>query len=241
MRFVLLSDTHGRHARLPPVPEGDVLVHAGDLTVRGTFAEAADALRWLDALPHRHKLLVAGNHDFLFERDPDVSAGLVRALAPGVTYLRDAGATVEGAGGRRLRVWGSPWQPWFHGWAFNLPRGAALAAVWARVPDDTEVLVTHTPPFGVLDRVLGPSGSTPRGGSGGRRAGPDGSPHVGGSHVGCEDLARRVGGLPALQLHAFGHVHEAYGVADLDGVRYVNASVCTAAYAPTNPPVAVDL
>lgn len=215
MRLVLVSDTHGLHRRMPPVPDGDVLVHAGDLTSYGTLAGVRDAVAWLAALPHRHKVCVAGNHDWAFERHPVEAEALV---PPGVTYLRDRGATLGG-----VRFWGSPWQPEFNAWAFNLPRGAALARVWARIPDDVQVLVTHGPPFGVLDRV------------------DQGSGFRGTRHVGCEDLARRVAALPDLRVHVFGHVHEGYGMLELGGRRFVNASTTTVRYEPVNAPVVVDL
>lgn len=146
MRRVLIADTHGLHDRTPPIPTGDVLVHAGDLTARGTLPQTVAALEWLGGLPHPHKIVIAGNHDWSFQRD----AALTEALVPaGVTYLRDSGAVVEG-----VRFWGSPWQPEFFQWAFSLSRGEALARVWAQIPDNVEVLVTHTPPHGVRDRVI---------------------------------------------------------------------------------------
>lgn len=121
-RLVLISDTHGMHASID-VPEGDVLVHAGDFSARGREREVADFGAWLAAQPHAHKIVVAGNHDFLFEREPERA----RELLGDVHYLLDSG--VEAAG---LSFWGSPWQPWFHEWAFNLRRGPALEEVWAR-------------------------------------------------------------------------------------------------------------
>jgi len=211
MRLVVVSDTHGLHDRMPPIPDGDVLVHAGDLTVTGTLAQAREALQWLADLPHRHKILIAGNHDVLFERDADAAEALV---PPNVIYLRDRGVVLDG-----IRCWGSPWQPEFFQWAFNLPRGEPLARVWAKIPDDTQVLVTHGPPNGTLDRVL-----------------------VGrGGHEGCADLRRRIAELRDLRLHAFGHIHEGYGSTTIDGCQFVNASINTVGYEPVNPPVVADV
>lgn len=215
VRLVLLSDTHGLHGRLPPVPEGDVLVHAGDLTAHGTLPGLVAALSWLAALPHRTKLLVAGNHDRCLERDAALAEAPIRDHAPGVTYLRDAAATVDG-----VRFWGSPWQPAFFDWAFNLPRGEPLARVWARIPDDTEVLITHGPPAGILDQVL---------------------LRDGGRRVGCANPLQRVRALRDLRLHVFGHIHEDAGVHEEGGVTFVNASSVTADYRPVNPPIVVDL
>jgi len=206
-RLVLLSDTHGYHGSLR-VPDGDVLVHAGDLSGTGKPRELEAFARFLDRLPHRHKVVIAGNHDFLFEREPERAQAYLRGVA---TYLQDSEVTVEG-----LRFWGSPWQPWFHDWAFNLPRGAALAERWALVPSGVDVLVTHGPPFGILDQVA-----------------------RGGLSVGCEALLEA---LPRIhpKLHVFGHIHEAYGAVRRAGTLYVNASVCDLRYDPVQPPVVVD-
>jgi Icc-related predicted phosphoesterase len=211
MRLVILSDTHCLHGAIGTVPDGDVLIHAGDMTLRGTFEELEAFLWWFGALPHRHKLLVAGNHDLVFESRPTMAEWLVPA---GITYLRDAGVTIDG-----VKFWGSPWQPWFFDWAFNLHRGAEIAAKWALIPDDVQVLVTHGPPHGILDEVLRPPGK----------------------HQGCEALRERIAALPQLQLHAFGHIHEAYGTYEENGRRFVNACICDFHYAPVNAPVVIDL
>lgn len=215
MRLVLLSDTHGLHDSIPTLPDGDVLVHAGDVTRRGSLAEVRAFFDWLAPLPHRHKVVVAGNHDFAFQDQATDAEALVPA---GVTYLNDSGTVIEG-----VRFWGSPWQPWFHDWAFNLPRGEALARVWARVPDDVQVLVTHGPPAGVLDRVIAPPGQ----------------------HVGCEMLRERLASLSALRLHVFGHIHEDYGVVEegegSEGRLFVNACICDVRYRLVNAPVVVEL
>ena len=100
MRLVILSDTHGLHGFISSVPDGDVLIHAGDMTGRGTLEELEGLLGWFGALPHQHKLLVAGNHDWMFERRPTVVEGLIPT---GVTYLRDTGVSIAG-----INFWGSP-------------------------------------------------------------------------------------------------------------------------------------
>ncbi|MBI3568129.1 MAG: metallophosphatase domain-containing protein [Gemmatimonadetes bacterium] len=211
MRLIILSDTHGLHDAIGTVPDGDVLIHAGDMTGRGTLEELAVFLAWFQAQPHRAKLLIAGNHDWAFERQ----AAVAEALVPqGITYLRDAGVSLHG-----VTFWGSPWQPWFFDWAFNLHRGAEIAAKWALIPDDVKVLITHGPPHGILDAVMRPPGK----------------------HEGCEALRERLGALPQLQVHAFGHIHEAYGTIEDEGRRFVNASICNVSYAPVNAPVIVDL
>jgi predicted MPP superfamily phosphohydrolase len=206
LRLICLSDTHGRHDDLE-VPEGDVLLHAGDFSKRGGEREIADFGRFLARQPHRHKIVVAGNHDFLCQRQPERA----RELLGDVLYLDGESATVAG-----LRVFGSPWQPWFHDWAFNLPRGPALAAHWATAPPELDLLLTHTPPAGVLDRTR----------------------H--GEHVGCADLAAALSRL-APKLHVFGHIHEDRGLQRLPhGGLAVNACNCDLAYRAVHPAVVID-
>lgn len=142
MRLVALADTHGFHRRLD-VPDGDVLVHAGDLTRSGTLAQLEAVADWMRDLPHRHKVLIAGNHDFAFQRQPQAA----RALFHGLTYLCDSEVELEG-----VRFWGAPWQPRFFDWAFNLRRGPELDAKWSLIPEGIDVLVTHGPPAGYGDR-----------------------------------------------------------------------------------------
>ncbi len=142
MRIVCISDTHGWHDRAD-VPEGDVLVHAGDITRHGSLKDVEDFDRWLGALPHEHKIVICGNHDWCFQETPAEA----RARLTNATYLEDSGCEIEG-----LKFYGSPWTPWFSDWAFMLPRGSELAAKWAQIPNELAVLITHGPSEGILDR-----------------------------------------------------------------------------------------
>jgi Icc-related predicted phosphoesterase len=190
------------------VPDGDILIHAGDATIRGTIDEIVFFSDWFARLPHRHKIFVAGNHDWLFQ----INNRLARTLLDDeIIYLQDSMVEIEG-----LKIYGSPWQPWFFDWAFNLPRGAPLAEKWKLIPGDTEVLITHGPPFGILDF---PPGET---------------------SVGCEMLRLRVEEIRP-KLHVFGHIHHSYGTKEKFGVKFVNASICDEAYEPTNAPPVFDL
>lgn len=143
MRLVTMADTHGEHGRLV-VPPGDVLVHAGDLTGRGTLAQLTEVAQWLRALPHRHKVVVGGNHDFWLQGHREAA----RELFAGMHYLEDEEVVLEG-----VRFYGSPWQPWFFDWAFNAQRGPAIDAIWQRIPAGVDVLITHGPPLGMGDKV----------------------------------------------------------------------------------------
>lgn len=201
MRVVAIADTHLCHQSLE-VPDGDVLVHAGDLCRGGSLGELEVAADWLRALPHPTKIVIAGNHDFALERAPDEARCVLGDGIAGVAYLEDAAITVGG-----VKFWGSPWQPRFFDWAFNLSRGAPLAAKWRLIPQDVDVLVTHGPPHGIGDRVA-------RG------------------HEGCEDLRARVLALGPL-LHLFGHIHEDPGVWVEGGVTYANVTTAEGELAPT--------
>jgi Icc-related predicted phosphoesterase len=141
MKLVLIADTHEKHNAVQ-LPEGDVLVHAGDLTYRGDFQAVLEATNWLRRQPFKHKILVAGNHDFLFEEHPEKA----RELLDGLIYLENESVTVEG-----VKFWGSPITPRFFDWAFNCDR-ADIFKYWDEIPGDTDVLITHGPPEGYLDQ-----------------------------------------------------------------------------------------
>jgi Icc-related predicted phosphoesterase len=148
--------------------------------------------QWLGQLPHRTKLLIAGNHDFCFQRQPLES----RAAISNAIYLEDSGVEIDG-----LAFYGSPWQPWFLDFAFNLKRGADIRAKWELIPANTSVLVTHGPPRGIGDKTFR------------------------GDHAGCDDLLDIVR-VVRPSLHLFGHIHEGYGETRERGTRFVNASIC---------------
>ena len=145
MTIVCLSDTHARHAGLK-IPAGDILVHAGDISERGYTAEITDFLRWFSKLPHRHKVFIAGNHDWLFEREPEIASALIPA---GVTLLQDSGCEFDG-----LKVWGSPVTPRFFDWAFNRERGEEIRKHWQLIPPGTDIVISHGPAWGILDQNL---------------------------------------------------------------------------------------
>lgn len=212
MRVVAISDTHNFLHQIT-VPDGDILVHAGDHSMGGTVKELAKFNSDLGKLPHKHKVVVAGNHDWLFESDPALAKGLLT----NATYLQDELVEIDG-----VKIYGSPWTPRFHDWAFNADRGHVIRQKWDLIPNDLDVLITHGPPRG------------------------HGSKTLSGTEVGCTDL------LLATQrakphYHVFGHIHEGYGITrgafGRDGlpITYVNAATCNARYAPTNPPYVLEL
>ena len=207
IRIVAVSDTHSRHRELV-VPDGDILIHAGDATMAGTVRELIEFNAWLGALPHRIKIVCAGNHDWLFEKDPH----LARVILTNARYIEDQLTTTLG-----LRIYVSPWQPRFFDWAFNLDRGEPIRAKWDLIPHELDILVTHGPPYGILDV----SGMT-------------------GEHVGCEELRRAVERVRP-RVHIFGHIHHSYGVMVHEGIKFINASICDEGYQPTHAPIIIDL
>jgi Icc-related predicted phosphoesterase len=146
MKIVAISDTHGQHNSIS-LPEGELLIHAGDLSKRGTKTEVVDFLGWFSAQPHRYKVFIAGNHDFFFEKE--CSSEIQKLIPDNLIYLNDSQIVIEG-----IKIWGSPIQPWFYDWAFNRQRGADIKKHWDLIPADTDILLTHGPAHGILDLTM---------------------------------------------------------------------------------------
>ncbi|MGE4233020.1 MAG: metallophosphatase domain-containing protein [Bacteriovoracia bacterium] len=207
MRVVFISDTHNQLKKVE-VPDGDIVIHAGDATYNGTVDEVKEFAESFNALPHKQKIFVPGNHDWLFETNLNLAKEI---MGDKVRVLIDELITVADK-----KIYGSPWSPRFKDFAFNLDRGELLEKNWNKIPKKLDILITHTPPYGVLD-------STFRG-----------------EKVGCEGLLKK---LPEVMpvVHVFGHIHEGYGVLKRDNVSYVNASICNRAYKPFNKPIVLDV
>jgi Icc-related predicted phosphoesterase len=215
MRCVIISDTHNQLDKIK-LPSGDLLIHAGDWTMGGKLEEIAkfnyDLQMKLEYGFRLGAIVTAGNHDFLMEKHPNLGRSVVRAGR----YLQDEGIEIEG-----LKFYGSPWQPEFLAWAFNLARGAEIKTKWDLIPEDTDVLITHGPPAGILDEI------------------PNGE------RVGCQDLMNTVKRIKP-KYHVFGHIHHSYGVLDMfwnnrEVTTFINASICTERYKPTNEPIVIEI
>jgi Icc-related predicted phosphoesterase len=208
LKLVLIADTHGHHRNLK-LPKGDVLIHAGDVSYRGEALEVKDFLAWFAKQNFEFKIFISGNHDFYFEKQKPKD---IEAIIPeGIIYLNDSGTTIDG-----INVWGSPYTPKFYNWAFNKTRGPALKKHWDLIPTDTDILITHGPPYGILDQVSSES------------------------HVGCKDLLQKVQSLQ-LKLHVFGHIHESYGSTTRMATKFVNASLMNESYEFVNKPLLAQL
>ncbi len=210
--MTFISDTHGKHKYLTSkaynniLGSGDCIIHAGDISNLGKVGEIKDFLDWFSNTDYTHKIFIAGNHDFGFE--------VVQDIAPeykekGVHYLFDSEVVIDG-----VKFYGSPWQPEFYNWAFNLPRGEKLAEKWKKIPGNTDVLITHGPAHGMLDH-------TPQG-----------------ELVGCKDLFNRVMEVQP-KIHVCGHIHWAYGQKNFFGVEFLNASVLNERYQYENEPIKI--
>jgi len=216
MRITVISDTHTRHGLIPieHLPGGDLILHAGDIMNSGyNKNDILDFCTWFHSLDqYQDKVFIAGNHDRMFEDHP-IEANTIVNNYGSVIYLQDDDLDVNG-----VKIYGSPWQPWFYDWAFNLPRnGLQLAANWETIPDNTDILITHGPAFGTLDTVEG------------RRH----------SNLGCELLAERIERLKP-KIHVCGHIHSGYGYVFKDGTHFFNAAVLDEQYEYTQKPMTFD-
>lgn len=144
MKFVAISDSHNHHHSLK-LPPADCILHSGDISGRGSQEEVENFLQWFSSLnQYRYKIFIAGNHDFLFEKEPELALSLV---PDNIIYLQDNSITIEG-----IKIYGSPIQPRFFNWAFNKERGQEIKYYWDLIEEDIDILLTHGPPKGIGDR-----------------------------------------------------------------------------------------
>lgn len=189
VRIFCVSDTHEQYPS--GLPECDILVHAGDATLAGSWAALKDLNSWFRHQKAAHKVFIPGNHDLLFESQPEFARHL---LSDPVVLIHEA-TTIMG-----LKFFGSPWTPIFHDWAFNYKPDRA-SALWDAIPSDTDVLLTHGPPAGILDLTAT------------------------GQQVGCVILRNRVEAIKP-RLHVFGHIHECGSTLSRSGeTTFINAAV----------------
>ena len=207
MEITFISDTHNMHHLMTSdLSGGPMIIHAGDISGRGKYNEVNDFLQWFSSLPYMHKIFIAGNHDFIFEKENAL------IIPEDVIYLQDDAVTIEG-----IKIYGSPWQPWFYDWAFNLPRkGPGLYSKWESIPTDVDILITHSPPYGILDLTY-----------------RDRTP------VGCEALRERLNEISP-KIHVFGHIHEAYGQEKIGETLFINAAMLDLRYEYTHKPIIIN-
>jgi len=213
MKLTFISDTHTKHDSLN-LSGGDVLIHSGDFMNTGYRKEnIMSFLDWFTDQPYKHKIFIAGNHDRYFEDNPEETKQILDVVYGGlVTYLEDSGTKIGD-----VNVWGSPWQPEFMNWAFNLPRqGTELNDKWNLIPENTDILITHGPPYGYLDKL----------------------PNIP-ENLGCELLRERVKEVKP-KIHVFGHIHYGHGYTTNGDTHFINAAVLNEEYQHEHKPLNVE-
>jgi len=226
-KISILSDTHTKHGLISPsdLPGGDLLVFAGDLMNSGyNVNDIKDFCHWFNSLKqYETKIFIAGNHDRMFEDHPKKALEIVNSYKD-IDYLQDEEMCLyfDGPNGDfsndNVHIYGSPWQPAFHNWAFNLPKNSyELESKWALIPNNTNILVTHGPSYGMLDTVLGC---------------PD-------DNLGCNLLSDKIKQVKP-QIHICGHIHSGRGYKSHEGTHYFNASVLDEKYRYTQKPFHIE-
>lgn len=226
MIITLISDTHTKHRQLNgDLPGGDLLIHAGDIMNSGyTPNDITDFCKWFDGLEqYDHRVFIAGNHDRMFENLPEKAMEIVNSYK-WIDYLQDDWLIVGDADPHdpnvnTAKIYGSPWQPEFYNWAFNLPRaGTKLQEKWNQIPTDTDILITHGPAQGYVD-ASGPPYNEP--------------------NLGCELLIEKIKEIKP-KIHVCGHIHGGYGYRFDGDTHFFNASILNEQYAYVNKPMTFD-
>ena len=201
MRILHLSDTHGFHQRLNNLPKADIIIHSGDVSMAGASSEVVDFIEWFSELDYRYKIFIGGNHDDVLDgKDREIIQGF---LPDNCFYLYNSGVTIDG-----IKFWGIPF------FFSNDVNGDSLE-VMSQIPLDTDILITHRPPLGVLDNSANIT-------------------------YGCPDLFDAVSNIRP-QYHLFGHIHDAYGIEKSEHTTFVNASVVDENYRLANTPFVFDI
>lgn len=215
MKLVCISDTHNQLGKVS-IPDGDVLIHAGDLTGRGSMYETNTELTKLGAFPHKHKLYVSGNHDFLGVNNPVLLKQM--CLDNGIIYLEDSEVIIDG-----VRFYGMPWTPIFMNWAF-MGDDVLLKKKCEAIPNGIDVLVSHGPPYGHLDHIIELNKEC----------------EYVKTHLGCRHLLEAIDRVKP-KVSIFGHIHHSSGMEDYGKTLLVNAAICDESYKTTNLPKQIEI
>lgn len=236
MRITHISDTHNKHNQITKdLLGGDIIIHSGDMSSIGRKNEILRFLNWFTNLPYTHKIFVAGNHDLSFDSEvlfrkkydyfegyieyntpvvdgkPEWLSNELTNLSNGTHYLENSDITIDG-----IKIWGSPYSAKFgREWAFNVNRGVDSKKLWDTIPSDANIVITHGPIFGILDKT-----SDNR-------------------IVGCEDLRQTIMKINP-DFHLCGHIHESYGYSQFGDTHCINGSNVSLNYDYKNKPVTFD-
>ena len=212
MRLICISDTHGLHDDIV-IPEGDVLIHAGDFCNWGRIGDVLKFNIWLGKLPHTHKLICAGNHDIYMQKQPV----LARSLITNGIYLENEGVSING-----INFYASPWTNIFMDWAF-MKSEEELNKVFSKIPLKTDIIITHGPAYGHLDKVDK------------KYANEDSD-----FHVGSKSLLKHIKRVKPKYIFC-GHIHCGYGESKIGDTLIYNVSTCNEDYKPVNKPIIIDI
>ena len=228
MRFICISDTHSLHREMSykvtdflDPNQDNILIHSGDLTNVGKEHDVKEFIYWIQNLQgFSDKIFIAGNHEMSFESKPNWLYQYINEenlSQCDCVYLEDSSFTIESPEfSHPIKFYGSPWQPRFFDWAFNVDRDK-IHVYWEKIPEDVDVLISHSPPFGILDKVIGRN-----------------------DFLGCESLLNHVNRIKPL-IHCYGHIHSGYGIIKKNDTLFVNASICTENYIPSHKPIIIDV
>lgn len=218
MKIVVISDTHTRFDKLV-IPECDLLISCGDYSNNGTIAEVVSFHKWLNKQPAKYKISVQGNHERGVQNNYVLSKNLAEQECPGVFFIDEGLIVIKG-----IRIWCSAITPEYLNWAWNRARGEEIKEHWDKIPNDIDILVTHGPPYLILDKAY--------------------KHHPAGHKIevfhGCVDLLNKIRTIPTLKHHFFGHIHESHGNHTQDGIMFWNAAICNSRNWPVNPPTVVE-
>lgn len=212
MKIAAFSDCHWLYNDIKEFPEADILIFAGDWCGHGVYAmETIEFLSWFSKLPYEHKIVVPGNHDIFCENNENTCKDLFKQI--NATLLIDEGINIKG-----LSIYGSPWSPFFNNWAYMLPE-EQLKWKFKYIPENLDILITHTPPMGVCDPT----------------------------NYGSEALRKQLPNINP-KIHIFGHNHGGYGYQETINTKFYNVAVCSDAdqehnynYQLINPITVIEL
>lgn len=210
MKLCIISDTHGKHKHLGKLPDADVIIHCGDMTSMGRSHEIVEFMKWFSKLDqYKYKICIAGNHDWLFDTNRLIA---YEKIPNNVIYLEDKEIIIDG-----IKFYGTPVQLPFMNWAFNKPE-EKLIPHWQAIPDDTDVLITHQPPYNIFDWSVYDKK-------------PTGSPSL------YKEVLERI--KPSL--HLMGHIHSGHGVKVIENTTFINASNLDEDYMCVYNPVLIEI
>ena len=208
MKIIALADTHKQYFKMT-IPECDLFIHAGDIDVYRYDREFDHFNEWLLTIPAKERIVIAGNHDGYFE---DKNPFEIKKMLTNGTYLFNDSCRVG-----KYKIWGSPYTPRFGNWSFMYRTVEEAQTIWSMIPEDTDIVITHGPPVGILDKVEYPS-----------------------SHVGCYWLRKKIFQIKP-KLHIFGHIHQSRGMEIIDGITFMNVSVIDENFEVTFKPMEIEL